>query len=142
VPLTIENELAHKIIGFAIEIHKALGPGLKSEAYTRCLQYELDNAAIAYELSKSVTVMYKSLALEVGFDIDLLVENKVAVIIENSDSVAEYHVQKLLRLLKFSDIKLGLLINFNSTLLKDGIRRVTNNKLIEKELENEKAIPN
>ena len=136
MPLTIENELAHRIIGFAIEIHKALGPGLQPEAYRQCLEYEFRSAGIQTETMKKIPVSYKSLTLDVGFTIDILVENRVVVIIEESETIQEYHVQKLLRFLKFGNYKLGLLINFNSTLLKDGIRRVTNNKLLEKEMEN------
>ncbi len=136
MPLSVENELAHRIIGFAIEIHKALGPGLQPEAYRKCLMYELENAGVPNEALKVIPVKYKTLNLEVGFTIDVLVDNKVVVIIETSETIAEYHVQKLLRFLRFGNYKLGLLINFNSTLLKDGIRRVTNNKLLEKEMEN------
>jgi GxxExxY protein len=136
VPLSLENELAHRIIGFAIEIHKAMGPGLPPDVYRKCLQFELSNANIDAEALKTMPIRYKTLELEAGFTIDILVDNKVVVIIETADTIAEFHVQKLLRFLRFGNYKLGLLINFNSTLLKDGIRRVTNNKLLEKEMEN------
>lgn len=135
MPLSIENELAHRIIGFAIEIHKSLGPGLQPEVYRKCLLYELEAAGIPSESMKHIPVHYKTLSLDVGFVIDILADQRVVILIESAENIAEFHVQKLLRFLRYGNYKLGLLINFNSTLLKDGIRRVTNNKLIEKEME-------
>ena len=132
MPLTSENELAHRLIGFAIEIHKALGPGLEKDTYRQCLMYELENAVLPFETWKSIPAQYKDLNLENAYLIDILVDGKVIILVESNDSIADYHVLNMVRLLKNGGYKLGLIINFNSGLMKDGIRRVTNNKLIEK----------
>ena len=135
MPLTLENELAHRIIGFAIEIHKSIGPGLNTNVYKKCLAYEFKNADLNSQESYPIVLNYKTLEINDGICIDILVAEKVVVMIESSENITEYQVQKLLRILRLGNFKLGLLVNFNTTLLKDGIRRVSNNKLIEKELE-------
>jgi GxxExxY protein len=121
-----ENDLAHRIIGFAIEIHKALGPGLQKSAYRECLEYELTNHDLAVEKNKPMPVNYKDLQLDYGYQLDLLVDHKVVVEVMTCDQISDQDVQRLLRFLKLGDYKLGLIINFNSSLLKNGIRRVNN----------------
>ncbi|MBL7811279.1 MAG: GxxExxY protein [Bacteroidetes bacterium] len=123
-----ENELAHTVIGLAIEIHKALGPGLTEDAYRDCLMYELKEHGIFAEAGKMMPVQYKNLQLNYGYKVDLLVEGKLVVEIETVEQISDNQVQLLLRHLKTGGFKLGLIINFNSVLLKNGIRRVTNHR--------------
>lgn len=128
-----ENDLAHTVIGLAIEIHKALGPGLTEDAYRECLLYELRQHQIKAESLKSMPVHYKDLHLEQGYAIDVLVDDKLVVEIETCEQISDMMVQRILRNLKLGHYKLGLIINFNATLLKKGIRRVTNHKLMPEE---------
>ena len=99
------------------------------------MAYEFKNADLNSQESYPIVLNYKTLEINDGICIDILVAEKVVVMIESSENITEYQVQKLLRILRLGNFKLGLLVNFNTTLLKDGIRRVSNNKLIEKELE-------
>ena len=125
MPLTTENEFAHRIIGFAIEIHKALGPGLDEETYRKCLLFELENAEMPFEIWKSLPFQYKSLDLENAYLMDILVDEKVVVLIESTEHIAEYHVLKMVRLLKNGNYKLGLIINFNSGLISSSLSPTT-----------------
>ena len=129
--LTLENDLAHRIIGYAIDIHKVLGPGLDPKIYLECLEYELESSDIFIKKNIQFSANYKELHFPNALQIDLLADNKVAVIFESTERISDYQIQKLLKLLKIEQLKLGLIINFNTVLLKDGIRRVTNHKLIE-----------
>lgn len=122
----IENDLAHKIIGFAIEIHKNLGPGLHESTYRECLFYEIKNHGIEVEELKEMPIQYKDLIIEKAYTLDILVDDKIIVEIETVDQINDMHIQKVSRYLKLGNFKLGLLINFNSPLLKNGIRRVNN----------------
>ncbi len=122
-----ENDLAHKIIGFAIEIHKNLGPGLLESTYRECLYYELIHHEIIVEKSKVMPIKYKDLVIEDGYTIDLLIDEKMIVEVKSVDHINDTHIQKVTRALKLGNLKLGLLINFNETLLKDGVRRVVTN---------------
>ena len=121
-----ENELSYKIIGVIIELHKQIGPGLLESAYESALAYEL--RSLGFEVSQQVSMpfVYKEVNLEVGYRIDILVENKIILEIKSVESLAPVHYSQLLTYLKLSDKRLGLLINFNSKLVKDSIHRIVN----------------
>ncbi len=122
-----ENELSKIIIGKAIEVHKTLGPGLLESAYQECLFFELKKAGLGVIKEKPMPIVYKDIKLDHGYRIDLLVENKVVVEIKTVDSIIDVHEAQILTYLKLGNYKLGLLINFNVPLLKDGIKRFVNN---------------
>jgi GxxExxY protein len=126
-----ENELAHAIIGIAIEIHKTLGPGLNQETYLECLIYELNQQNFQIQTNVKRDLFYKNLKLSQEIHIDLLINDILVVEVETTEAVTELQIQKLLKILKNGNYKLGLVINFNSTLLKNGIRRVSNSYLLE-----------
>lgn len=126
-----ENELAHGIIGIAIEIHKTLGPGLEHETYMECFIYELTQQNFQIQTDVKRDLFYKNLKLRQEINIDLLVNDILVVEIETVETVTELQIQKLLKILKNGNHKLGLVINFNSTLLKNGIRRVSNSHQFE-----------
>jgi len=119
----IENQLTEKIIGCAIEVHKQLGPGLLESAYEECLYYELINSGLEVKKQLALPLVYKEIQLDAGYRIDLLVENRVIVEIKSVDAIAEIHKAQLMTYMKLANIKIGLLINFNVTKLKDGIVR-------------------
>jgi GxxExxY protein len=121
-----ENELSNKIIGCSIKIHKALGPGLLESAYKECLFYKLNQDGIYVEKEKPMPLIYENVNLECGYRIDLLVENKVVIEIKSVESINEVHVAQVLTYMKLGSFRLGLLINFNVFLLKNGIRRIVN----------------
>ena len=129
--ITDENELAHAVIGIAIEIHKTIGPGLNNETYLECLMYELNQQNFQIQTDVNRDLFYKNLKLSQGIHIDLLINDVLVVEVETSETVTELQIQKLLKVLKNSNYKLGLVINFNSTLLKNGIRRVSNTNQFE-----------
>jgi GxxExxY protein len=118
------NSLTGKIIGAAIEIHRALGPGLLESAYEACLIYELRLRKLRVDPQKSMPVFYKDVYLDCGYRVDVVVENQVIVEIKSVSSLAPIHEAQLLSYLKLSDCKIGLLINFNVKVLKEGIRRM------------------
>jgi len=117
------NELTGRIIGCAIDVHKILGPGLLESAYEECLCYELAENKILFERQKPIPVNYKSINLDAGYRIDILVEKKVVLELKSIDVLAPIHTAQILTYLKFSEKKIGLLINFNVTKLKDGLKR-------------------
>lgn len=123
-----EEELAHLIIGKAIEIHKILGPGLDKRTYIDCFKYELDLEGLDYIENKSVDFQYKSILLPDTFKLDFVISNQLAVDILTTQDINDIEIQRLLKMIRVNDNKLGLIINFNSILLKNGIRRVSNNK--------------
>jgi GxxExxY protein len=118
-----ENEISHEIIGAAIEVHRLLGPGLLESAYEECLSKELALRKLAVERQKPVPVVYKDVKLECGYRIDLLVEGRVVVELKSVESLAAIREAIMLTYLRLSGRRLGLLINFNVKVLKDGIRR-------------------
>jgi len=120
------NDLSYKIIGSAIEIHRALGPGLLESCYQECLFYELKSNGIYVEKQKPLPLIYKDVNMECGYRIDLLVENKIIVEIKSIESLNEVHLAQILTYLKLSKLNLGLLINFNVINLTKGIKRVAN----------------
>ena len=118
------NSLTGKIIGAAIEIHRALGPGLLESAYEACLIYELRLRKLKVEPQKSMPVFYKDVMLDCGYRVDIVVEDRVIVEIKSVSSLAPIHEAQLLSYLKLSNCKIGLLINFNVRVLKEGICRI------------------
>ena len=118
-----DNELTHAIIGAAIEVHKTLGPGLLESAYEECLSHELARRGLHFERQKPVPVVYKEAKLECGYRLDFLIEGGVVVELKAVEALAPIHDAIVLTYLRLSGTKIGLLINFNVELLKDGIRR-------------------
>lgn len=118
------NQLSNEIIGLAIKVHKNLGPGLLESSYKECLYYELMKAGYFAEKEKPLPLVYEKIKLDIGYRIDLLVENKLVIEVKSIDALADIHIAQVLTYLKLSGNRLGLLINFNVTLLKDGIKRL------------------
>ena len=117
------NEISGKIIGAAIEVHRHLGPGLLESAYAECLVYELNNLSLHVDRQKPVPVIYKDIHLDYGYRIDVLVENTVIVELKSMDGFLPVHEAQILTYMKFANKNIGLLINFNVTVLKNGIKR-------------------
>jgi GxxExxY protein len=120
------NKITGEIIGAAIEVHKALGPGLLESAYQECLFYELVNKGFQVVKEQPMPIVYKEVRLDHGYRMDLLVENKVVIEIKTVDAFTDVHFAQVLTYLKLGGYKLGLLINFNVLRLKDGIKRIIN----------------
>ena len=121
-----ENEISHKVIGTAISIHRTIGPGLLESAYENALAYDLRLAGLNVKQQVPMPFIYKGVKQDVGYRIDLLVENKVIIEIKAVESLAPVHFAQVLTYLKLSDVKLGLLLNFNSKILKENIHRIVN----------------
>jgi len=124
-----ENDLAKIVIGYAIEIHKTLGPGLLESAYHECLVYKLQQAKLNVEKEKKMPLVFEDVKLECGYRIDILVENKLVIEIKSVDSLNDIHLAQTLTYMKLGNYKLGLLINFNVLYLKDGVKRIINGNL-------------
>ncbi len=123
----IENDISQIIIGCAIKVHTALGPGLLESAYEECLYYELLKSGLKVEKQKALPLIYEEIRLDVGYRLDLIVESKVIVEVKASEGLNDVHLAQVLTYLKLSNVKLGLLINFNVSKVKNGIQRVVNN---------------
>jgi GxxExxY protein len=121
------NQLTEQIIGAAMEVHRHLGPGLLESAYEECLCYELNERGIHFERQVAIPISYKTLKLACNYRLDLLVENRVVVEVKAIDQILPVHPAQLLTYLKATNKQLGLLINFQVPLLKQGIRRIANN---------------
>jgi GxxExxY protein len=121
-----ENQTATRVIGLAIDIHKKLGPGLLESAYHECLYYKIHASGLHVLKEKSMPLIYQEVKLNCGYRIDLLVEDKVVVEVKSVDALNDIHLAQTLTYMKLGHYKLGLLINFNVTLLKNGIRRIIN----------------
>lgn len=119
-----ENEISNKVIGCAIEVHRKLGPGLLESAYQECLFYELTLQGLKVEREKPMLIVYKEIELNQGYRIDLLVEDKVVIEIKTVENFKDVHLAQVLTYLKLGNYKLGLLLNFHVTVLRDGIKRV------------------
>ena len=117
------NKITQEIIGAAIEVHRQLGPGLLESAYKECLCKELSLRGISFEREKPIRLEYKGLELECGYRLDILVANLVVVEIKSVEAIAPIHEAQLITYLRLGGWKIGLLINFNVAVLKDGIRR-------------------
>jgi GxxExxY protein len=118
------DPLSNRIIGCAIEVHRALGPGLLESAYEQCLAHELTLARIPFTIQHPLPVEYKGIHLDCGYRLDLLVDGKILVELKSVDNIAPIHEAQLLTYMKLAGIKVGLLINFNVNVLKDGIKRM------------------
>lgn len=121
-----ENQISYHIIGRALEIHRKLGPGLLESAYEKILAYELRKIGMLVECQVSKPLKWESIEIEKAYRIDLIVENKVIVELKCLDEVNPVHFSQLLTYLKLPDLKLGLILNFKTKILKDGIYRVAN----------------
>jgi GxxExxY protein len=120
------GNLTGEVIGAAIEVHKTLGPGLLESTYEECLCRELELRKIPYERQKELPIEYKGLKLDCGYRLDILVANRVILELKACESLQPIHEAQLLTYLKLTGIKLGLLINFNVPMLKQGIKRIAN----------------
>ena len=123
------NSITEAIIGAAIRVHRALGPGLLESAYQACLTFELSKCHLQVECQKPLPLVYEQVKLDCGYRIDLLVEGVVVVEIKSVEALAPIHDAQVISYLKLSGCKLGLLINFNVPVLKDGIRRFVNGNI-------------
>jgi len=120
------NRLSSKIIGAAIEVHKALGPGLLESAYEECICHEFNLRDLSFERQKHLAVSYKGKKLDCGYRLDVVVENAVILELKSCDRIEPIHKAQLLTYLKLSGLNLGLLLNFNMTVMRDGIVRIVN----------------
>lgn len=121
-----ENELSKLVFDAALKVHKALGPGLLESAYEECLFYEIKKSGIWVEKQKPLPLIYEEVRLEVGYRIDIMLENKLIIEVKSVDALNDIHLAQILTYLKLGNCKLGLLINFNVMLIKDGVKRVVN----------------
>ena len=121
-----ENEIAKIVVDLCIKIHKILGPGLLESVYEAALMYELKKLGISVVQQIGIPVEYDHLHLDIGFRADLIIENKVIVELKSVETILPVHKKQLLTYLKLSKFKLGLLVNFNVDLMKDGITRIAN----------------
>ncbi|MDD3789616.1 MAG: GxxExxY protein [Petrimonas sp.] len=117
------NAITEKIIGAAINVHKTLGPGMLESAYRRCLAYELEQMGLEVQCEVAVPVVYKEIKLDCGYRIDLLVENQVIVELKSVDAFHPVFEAQVLTYMRFANKRLGLLINFKTNMLKNGIKR-------------------
>ena len=122
-----ENELSRIVFGCALKVHRTLGPGFLESAYEECLLYELLNADLFVERQKTLPIVYESIKLDAGYRIDLMIERKVIVELKAVELLTDVHLAQVMTYLRLSGCRLGLLVNFNVTLLKNGMRRVVNN---------------
>lgn len=120
------NKLSSQVIGSAIEVHRVLGPGLLESAYQKCLLHELRTKNLKVVEEKPMPIVYKDIKLDHGYRIDLLVEDKIVVEIKTVEYFTDVHSAQVLTYLKLGDYKLGLLLNFHTTVLKNGIKRIIN----------------
>ena len=124
-----ENEISKIVFESALKVHRSLGPGLLESAYEECLFYDLKKLNLSVEMQKALPLIYEDVKLDVGYRIDIIVENKFIIEIKSVVELNDVHLAQLLTYLKLSNCKLGLLINFNVRLLKEGVRRVVNGTL-------------
>jgi GxxExxY protein len=120
------NHVTHDIIGCSIKIHKALGPGLLESAYGPCLALELTESGHIVELRKAVPLIYRSVTLDVCYWLDMLIDGRVIVELKSVDALAPIHEAQMQTYLRLTRCPVGLLINFNVPVLKDGVRRIVN----------------
>jgi len=124
-----ENQIAKAVFEASLKVHKALGAGLLESAYEECLFYELQKQGIKVEKQKPLPLVYEDVKMEIGYRVDLMIENKFVVEIKSIDALNDVHMAQIITYLKLSDCKLGMLINFNVSLLKNGVKRVINGTL-------------
>lgn len=121
-----ENEIAAKVVSAATEVHRELGPGLLESAYASCLAYELKNVGMNIKEYMSLPLIYKEAKLNVEYEIDFLVERKIIVDVKSVESIGDIHTAHLQTYLRLKDLRLGLLINFNTVNIMNGIKRIMN----------------
>ena len=121
-----ENEIAKIVVDLCLKIHKALGPGLLESVYEEVLVYELKKFGLSFLRQAGIPVIYESITLDIGFKADIIVENKIIIELKSVETVLPVHKKQLLTDLKLTEMKLGLLINFNENLIKNGIVRIAN----------------
>ncbi len=122
-----ENEISKILVNIFLKVHRALGPGLLESVYEAAICYELNKAEIKYRRQADIAVSYENIKLDLGFRADIIVEEKIIVEIKSVESIMAVHPKQLLTYLKLTNIKLGLLVNFNVVLIRDGIARIVNN---------------
>ena len=122
-----ENEISYQIIGSAIKVHRKVGPGLLESAYESALAFELQKLGLLVEQQVTLPFIYEEVKLEAGYRIDLIINKSVIIEIKSVENLLPVHHAQVLAYLRLTDIKLGLLINFNAVVLKDGIHRIVNN---------------
>lgn len=122
-----EDELSNEVIGLAINVHTALGPGLLESVYKECLYYKIIQSGFKVEKEKAMPVIFEGVKIDCGFRIDLLVEDKLLLELKSVVALNDVHLAQILTYLKLGNYKLGLLMNFNVFRLKDGLKRVVNN---------------
>ena len=122
--MLIHEELTHEIRGAAMEVHKELGPGLLESAYEECMCHELSIRGLAFQRQVVLPVVYKGIKLDCGYRLDLVVEDKVVLELKSVQQITPLHEAQLLTYLRLSGKKVGLLMNFNTVLIKDGIKRM------------------
>lgn len=122
------NDLTKTIIGAAIEVHRTLGPGLLESTYEACLFYELEQMGIFVERQVELPVKYKNVRVEIGYKIDLLVENQVIIEVKSVKELLPVHMAQIITYLKISNKSKGLLMNFNEAKLIDGVKRISNDR--------------
>lgn len=120
------EQIFKQVLDCSFKVHSALGPGLLESSYEECLLYEIRKAGLVVEKQKPLPLIYEDIKLEIGYRIDLLVENKIIIEIKSVDTLADIHLAQILTYLKLSGCKLGLLVNFNVKHLKNGIKRIIN----------------
>lgn len=121
-----ENELSFVVIHEAIDIHKAIGPGLLEKVYVECLYYRLTRCGLKVSREQPIPVIFEEVRMDCGYRADLIIEGNLLIEVKSIEAIADVHKSIVLTYLKFANCKLGLLINFNVTLLKDGIKRIVN----------------
>lgn len=119
-----EDTIANTVIGCAIEVHRNLGPGLLESSYQECLSYELKQTGLLVEREKPMPLIYKNIQLNVGYRMDILVEELVVVELKTVESINKNHIAQTLTYMKLGNYKLGLILNFNESMMKDGIKRL------------------
>lgn len=124
-----ENEISKIVFNCGLKVHRSLGPGLLESAYEECLFYELMKTGVTVEKQKGLPLIYEEVKLDVGYRTDLIIESKLIVEIKAVEALNDIHLAQVLTYLKLSGCKLGLLINFNSVLFKDGVKRIINGTL-------------
>lgn len=126
-----EENIAKIVVDSALKVHRQLGPGLLESSYEACLAYELRERELKVEVQKPLPLVYEEIKLEAGYRVDLMIENKFVIEVKSVEALNDVHLAQILTYLKLSNSKLGLLINFNVSLLKNGIRRVINKNYVK-----------
>jgi GxxExxY protein len=124
-----ENEIAKIVFDLGLKVHKILGPGLLESSYEECMFYEINKYGLFVQKQRPLPLIYEEVKLEIGYRIDLIVENKLIIEIKSVEALNDLHMAQILTYLKLTNCKLGLLINFNSVLFKNGVKRVINGAL-------------